>query len=81
MLLQGTSMNQESGGHLNIKMLSHQYKDSHYKDKMISWPSYLFNRNPHIWKDGLYIETAPMNQSSVTVADFILLLCYWVMTS
>ena len=28
-------------GHLNIKMSSHQYRDPHAKDKMVSWPSYL----------------------------------------
>ena len=27
--------------------------------RAISWPSYLYNRNPHTWKDCLYIETRP----------------------
>ena len=26
---------------------------------MISQPSYLYNGNPHTWKDHLYIETGP----------------------
>ena len=31
-----------SGGHLNIKILSYQYKDPHVKDnKTVSQPSYL----------------------------------------
>ena len=36
-----------------------QYKDAvlpaydyHYKDKTVSRPSYLYNGNPHTWKDG-----------------------------
>ena len=29
------------GGCLNIKMLSHQYRDPHVKDRTVSWPSYL----------------------------------------
>ena len=28
-----------SGPYLNIKMLSYQYRNSHLKDKMVSWPS------------------------------------------
>ena len=27
------------------------------KDKMVSWPFYLYYGNSHIWNDGLYIET------------------------
>ena len=46
-------------GYLNIMMQSYQYRDSHYKDKMVSWPSYLYNGNLHIRKYGLYIETGP----------------------
>ena len=37
------SMRMSSGGHLIIKMPSYQYRDSHYKDKTVSWPSYLYN--------------------------------------
>ena len=44
---------------VNIKMLSYQYRDFHYKYKTVSWLSYLYNRNPHAWKDGLNIETGP----------------------
>ena len=39
-----------------LKMPSCQYTDPHYKDKMVSWPSYLYNGNPYTWKDCLYIE-------------------------
>ena len=46
-----------AGGRLDIKMLSYQYRNSHYKDKIVSWPSYLYNENPHSWNDRLYIET------------------------
>ena len=48
-----------SGGCLNIKMSSYQYQDSHYKDNMVSWPSYLYNWNSHTWKDCLDIERGP----------------------
>ena len=32
---------------LDVKTLSYQHRDSHYKDKKVSWPSYLHNGNPH----------------------------------
>ena len=48
-----------SWGHLNIKRLCYQVKNSHYKDKTVSWLSYLYTGNLHTWKDGLYIETDP----------------------
>ena len=44
-------------GCLNIKMSSYQYENSHYKYKTVSWPSYLYNGNNHIWKNRLYIDT------------------------
>ena len=44
---------------LNIKMLSYQYRNSHYKDKTVSWLSYLYNGNIHTWKHRLFIETGP----------------------
>ena len=37
--------------------IPYQYRDTHYKDKTVSRPSYLYNGNPHTWKDRLYIET------------------------
>ena len=46
-------------GPLNIKMLANQYRNSHYKDKIVSWLSYLYDGNPHSWKYHLYIETGP----------------------
>ena len=48
-----------AGAHLNIKMSSYQYWESHYQDKTVSQPSYLHNGNPHTWKDRLYIEMGP----------------------
>ena len=44
---------------LNIKIPSHQCRDSHCKDKRVSRPSYINNGNPHTWKDCLYVETGP----------------------
>ena len=51
------------GGHLNIKMSSYQYRDSHVKDKTVP-PTVsdrlIFNMGiPIPGKDGLYIETGP----------------------
>ena len=46
-----------SGGCLNIKMMLYQHRDSHHKDKMVWWPTYLYYENPYIWKYSLYIET------------------------
>ena len=37
--------------HFNVQMLFYQYKNNFYKDKVVSWPSYLHNGNPDIWKD------------------------------
>ena len=48
-----------TGGRLNIKMPSYQYRDSHDKDKTVSRPSYLYHKNHHTWKDDLYIEAEP----------------------
>ena len=41
------------------RMPSYQYMDSHYKDKMNSWPSYFYDSNLYTWRDSLYIETVP----------------------
>ena len=38
-----------------IKTLSHWYRDSHYKDKIVSCPSYLHNGNTHTWWNGLWV--------------------------
>ena len=32
-------------GHFNIKALSHQYRNSHYNDKVVLWRSYLYDEN------------------------------------
>ena len=40
-------------------MLSYQRDNSHHKDKSVSRLSYLYNVNPHTWKDLLYIEMGP----------------------
>ena len=44
--------------HFNMKTLSCQYRNSHYKGKTIS-SSYLYNMNIYTWKDSLYIEPGP----------------------
>ena len=45
------------GDSLNIKVLSYQCSDFHYKDQTVR-PSYLYNTgNVHTWKERLNIET------------------------
>ena len=39
------------------KILFYQNRNSHYKDKTVSQPSFPYNGNNYNWKDGLYIET------------------------
>ena len=46
-------INVDPWGQLNIKMMSYQYRDSHYKEKTASWQSYLCNGNPYTKKDSL----------------------------
>ena len=43
-------------GRLNITMSSY-HRNFHYRDKMVSRPSYLDNGVVYIWKDRIYIET------------------------
>ena len=40
-------------------MSSYQYRRSHYKDKTLSWLSYLYKVNAHTWIDSFHIETGP----------------------
>ena len=48
-----------SGGRLNIKMSSYQYRYPHVKDKTASRPSYLKHGNPHTWeRRSLYRDRA-----------------------
>ena len=37
-------------------MPSYQYRDSCYKGKTVSWPSYHHNVNDYTQEDGIYIE-------------------------
>ena len=46
-------------GHLNIKALAYQYKNSHHKDNMVWRRSYPYNGNAYTSKDGLYIDRGP----------------------
>ena len=41
---------------IGIKIPSYQNEDTHYTDKKISLPFYLYYRDPYICEDGLYIE-------------------------
>ena len=39
-----TGFHFDEGGRFNIKTLSYRYRDFHYKEEMVSWLSYLYNR-------------------------------------
>ena len=55
-----------SGGCLNIKMSSYQYRNPHVKEKTVLRPSYLKHGNPHTWeRRSLYIEMGPSSHDSL----------------
>ena len=43
-------LSRDSGAQSNIKMLSYQYKESHYKDEMVIRPLYFHNGNSYTGK-------------------------------
>ena len=47
------------GGDFNIKISSYQNENAHYKDKMVSQPSYLCNENLYTLKDIFILNTGP----------------------
>ena len=53
-------------GHLNIKIPSHQYRNSHYKDNIVSQLSFHHNENPHTLKKHPYIKTGSMRTLPIT---------------
>ena len=57
-----------SRGHYDIKMPSCQQRNSHYKDKMVLWPSYLHKGNPYLESQSLYWKggTASLNWGTET---------------
>ena len=59
----GLHIETEPWGPSQYKVPCYQYKDSHYKARTASWPSFLQNVNPHTWKDSLYIEMGPCSCS------------------
>ena len=46
-------------GCLSINILAYQHRDTHHKDKMISRPSCLYDRNLLTWKYSVYIAIGP----------------------
>ena len=55
------------GGHFSINMLSYCYRNSHFKDKMVSQLSYLSDGNNPVWKDGLHVDMLRLICIVVTV--------------
>ena len=56
-------------GHLNIEMLFYQYGDSYYKDKMVSWLSYLCNGIPIPEKMVFMLKQGPVNPTEKWYAN------------
>ena len=46
----------ETGGRLNIKMPSYQYKGPYYEDRTVSRLYYLYNGNLNTYKDVIEIK-------------------------
>ena len=62
------------------KIVSYQHRDSHDKDKMVSWQSYLYNGNPIHEKKCLCIETGPWQLAQVEFDEclcFIMLIQFY----
>ena len=53
-------------GSFQYKAIDLQLYDSYYKDNTVLLSSYLYNRNPHTWEDGLCIEKVS-NMSSIPI--------------
>ena len=62
-ILSINDISESAGACPNIKMLSYQYRDFHYKDRMLSLSSHLHSGIPFTWKDSLYIETGPRSHA------------------
>ena len=62
------------GSRLNIKMLPYHYRDSHFKDKTVSRPSYLYNENLHTWKNGFMLQCGhvPWRRRICTICSVLL---------
>ena len=52
----GTVSSKDTRIYLNIKMSLYQYGDSHYTNKMVSWPTYFYNCNPNTRKGSFHYE-------------------------
>ena len=62
----------ESGGRLNIKMSSYQYRDSHVKDKTVS-PTVLSLtwESPYLGKTVFILRRAPGAQFATAIFDWV----------
>ena len=47
------------GSVFSIKMTACQYRNTHYKDIMVSQPNHLYHENTYTWKDKISFETKP----------------------
>ena len=70
----------EARGWFNIKMPSYQFRNFHYKDKTVSQLPHLYNGNPILVRQHLYIALAPGNLLSLysfLLLSFSLLSSSW----
>ena len=73
-------------GSFQYKLPSNQCGDSHYKDKTVSWPFYVYNGNLHTCKDCLYIESGPWFLGMLLYSGWLLnssppraaYMCQWI---
>ena len=72
-------MRMRSGDRLNIKMSSEHYRDSHYKDKTVVRPSYLYNGNPCLERQSLYWNKALFSVVAFKVLFIWNSMLYWTM--
>ena len=64
-----------------IKMPSYQYRNSYYKDKTVSRPSYLYKGNPISRKTVFVLRRGPDAVSLMTKLESQYLLCFCVVVS
>ena len=68
-------MSSEFGTHLNINILCYHYRNSHYKDRAVSWPSYLYNGNPILGQTIFILRWDPDLYHNLVIVGLYLSYC------
>ena len=78
--LQQYCIKTQSGGRLNIKMSSYQYRNPNVKDKTVSRPPYLEHGNPHTWeRRSLYWDRAQSPSIFIFMEKDLCLACHLIL--